>query len=608
MGSWLMISTRRKRRARRARRGMGGGGIGIDISSECLTPFSMPFPPSPLTPRSPWLIRRMLLVAAVLVLALAGCARKAPPLPPPVVPVYPYSADVAKAFYATASGLSEMAFQGEAEAELPASKAPNASILSSDGKAIVVAVNGWGVERIEASPDGRTYRLVDSPLPALFPGLCTGGAWPTGGGFLIQLFRDPFGDPPPSGAVESGAVEARVPASRLVFFDGAGGAATTPNPFPRDLDPGFELFALLPAGGTWFAELRKDAAERVDLKFLAIGDPLSLSGPVREIRRAEFEAALTPLPFSSLAGETKAALGSALRLLGKGPWLARVRSGAGEDRWYLSSGKAEEAAPCLRLDLHGRRRHQGPGPEPRREDGAVGRPRRGNGHQPDRPGGGRGLHGADGGGKSRGGRLGGRGFPLHFIRRHRAGTCPLVHRGYGAIHYVRDTISDRLHGNRGSPHPFVGGGRPRASRGDQAVMGGGHRKPPGSIDRARCGLAEHQLQFRIRRGDAAISRIPHHFRAVGRFLFLQHRICQWPSGSHLAGVQLGFHLGPTARRARCLQPPGGEHPHLWRRCGPLPRPPRRVLRRSGKDERHARDEQLLLGQGAFHNAIAPGAG
>jgi hypothetical protein len=289
----------------------------------------------------------MLLVAAVLVLVLPGCARKAPPLPPPVVPVYPYSTDVAKAFYATASGLSEMAFQGEAEAELPASKAPNASILSSDGKAIVVAVNGWGVERIEVSPDSQAYRLVDSPLPAQFPGLCTGGAWYTGSGFLVQLFRDPFGDPPPSVAAESGAGAERVPASRLVFFDGSGGAATTPNPFPRDLDPGFELFALLPAGGTWFAELRKDAAERVDLKFFAVGDPLSLSGPVREIRRAEFEAALTPLPFSSLAGETKAALGSALRLLGKGPWLARVRSGAGEDRWYLSSGKAEEAAPVF---------------------------------------------------------------------------------------------------------------------------------------------------------------------------------------------------------------------------------------------------------------------
>ena len=289
----------------------------------------------------------MLLVAAVLVLALAGCARKAPPLPPPVVPVYPYSADVAKAFYATASGLSEMAFQGEAEAELPASKAPNASVLSSDGKAIVVAVNGWGVQRIEASPDGRSYRLVDSPLPALFPGLCTGGAWPSGGGFLVQLFRDPFGEAPPACATESGAAAARVPASRLVFFDGSGGAVTTLDPFPRDLDPGFELFALLPAGGTWFAELRKDAAERVDLKFFAVGDPPTRSGTAREIRRAEFEAALTPLPFSSLAGETKAALGSALRLLGKGPWLARIRSGAGEDRWYLSSGKAEEAAPVF---------------------------------------------------------------------------------------------------------------------------------------------------------------------------------------------------------------------------------------------------------------------
>ena len=218
------------------------------------------------------------------------------------------------------------------------SSAPNGSVLSSDGRGIAVAVNGWGIERVETSPDGRAYRLVDGHLPGLFPGLSTGGAWPLGGGFLFQLYRDPFSDSGEAGATAISPSSA----SRLVFL-GREGRATTIDPFPPGRDAGFELFALLPAEGTWFAELRKDAAERVDFEFYAIDDPLTGSSSAREIRRTQFEAALTPLPLSAISGEVGASLRSALALLGTGPWLARIRSDTGEDRWYLSSGNAEEA-------------------------------------------------------------------------------------------------------------------------------------------------------------------------------------------------------------------------------------------------------------------------
>ena len=285
------------------------------------------------------------LAAAVLALGLAGCARTPAPR---AAPTFPYKTDAEKVFYATSSGLSEMTFSGEEEAELPASEAPNASVLSADGKSIAVALNGWGMERIVASPDGRSYRLVDSPDSAAFGGLVTGGIWPIDGGFLVHLYRDPFAE-----SVEgSGSPTASSP--RLVFLDGDGAAAARPDPFPKDLEAGFEPFVLLPAEGAWFAQLRKDAAERVDMKYFAIDDPLASAPSVREIRRAEFEAALEPLPLSDLGGGLGASLRSALELLGKGPWLIRLRSGAGDDRWYLSSGKAEEATNAYAWSIAGK--------------------------------------------------------------------------------------------------------------------------------------------------------------------------------------------------------------------------------------------------------------
>jgi hypothetical protein len=176
---------------------------------------------------------------------------------------------------------------------------------------------------------------VGTPLPELFSGLSTGGAWPLKGGTLVQLYRDPF--------TECGA--AKVAPARLVFLDESG-LAKALDPFGTMAGPGFELFALLPSGGSWFAELRKDQPERVDLKFLALGDPLAAQGAaVSEIRRSDFEAALKPRPLDSLSGDLGKALRAALAGLGKHAWLVRLRSDTGADDWYLSSGKAEDALP-----------------------------------------------------------------------------------------------------------------------------------------------------------------------------------------------------------------------------------------------------------------------
>jgi hypothetical protein len=294
------------------------------------------------------LIPILSLIAAV-ALGLTGCAKKEAA---PVAAVYPYDAGSAKAFYATSSGLSERTYEGETDPETFASQAPNASVLSSDGASIAVALNGWGVERIEAAPGGGSYRLVDGPAPERFAGLSTGGCWPYGGGFLVQLYRDPF-----SAAVPE-AGEAPAAASRLVFVDGSGAAPRlSAGPFPPGIDPGFELFALLPSGSGWFAELRKDEAARVRLRFFAFDDPLAYpaigTAPAREVSRAEFEAALKPRPLSSLAGELGASLRSALDLLGKGPWVARLRSAEGDDTWYLSPGDIEESSSALAWSLGG---------------------------------------------------------------------------------------------------------------------------------------------------------------------------------------------------------------------------------------------------------------
>lgn len=291
-------------------------------------------------------------------LAISGCAKPAPKAAPTPV-VYPYSSAAPRVFYATASGLVEEApvtADDTHSAARPASRSPNASVLSSDGRAITVAVNGWGVARIECAParadgssaeQGESYRIEGTPLPELFSGLSTGGAWPAKSGILVQLYRDPFNETAPA----QGA--AKTAGARLIFVGGPSSDGTKAlDPIGQMAGPGYELFALLPSGGSWFAELRRDQSERVDLKFLALTDPLiergtagngSGASAVREIHRADFEAALKPRPLADLTGNQGVALRAALASLGNHPWLVRLRSYTGEDSWYLSSGLPEDA-------------------------------------------------------------------------------------------------------------------------------------------------------------------------------------------------------------------------------------------------------------------------
>ena len=326
-----------------------------------------------------------LAAAAICLSALSGCTKPKPQAP---ALVYPYSAETSRIFYAGASGLSESrppVGESSAGGSAPAALAPNASTISSDGRTILAAVNGWGLVRIEPKAENRlggsgergsaagsaasgagsgaapSYRLAGTPLPSIFAGLTAAGAWPLAGGFLVQLYRDPFVTA--AGRTDSSGQGEVLPKARLAFLradDDSGSACRSFDPFVAEADSGFELFALLPSGGRWFAQLRKEGSERVELKFLALGDPLAgmadLAGaassaaagaaavrPV-EIGRAQFEAALEPKALASLGGGEGDRLRTALRALGKGPWLVRLRSSGGADSWYLSAGEAEEAS------------------------------------------------------------------------------------------------------------------------------------------------------------------------------------------------------------------------------------------------------------------------
>jgi hypothetical protein len=208
-------------------------------------------------------------------------------------------------------------------------------VLSSDGKTAFAAINGWGIERVEPSSDGAAYRVAGQAMPEAFVGLSTGGAWPLDGGFLVQLYRDPFGS-------AADAVAPGKPRSHIVYWKADKTGLL--NPFAAEGLNGYELFALLPEGRSWFAELRKEGADRVSLKFLALDSPLAAPAvALREVKRSEFEEALRPKPFSALPPERRTALKAALAALGEGPSLVRLRDETGEDLWLLSGGSADEA-------------------------------------------------------------------------------------------------------------------------------------------------------------------------------------------------------------------------------------------------------------------------
>lgn len=287
-------------------------------------------------------------------LALASCGGRAAPT------AYPYLADRPRVLFATSRGLS---IERQSAAGAAAALAPNASILSADGRSIVAAVNGFGYARIEAehidaaaakmsrgrsrpgsAEKGVAYRVVNVPLRDVMEGLTTAGIWPIGGGFILQLYRDPFTDAPLGAAIAGGAVAPSGAAGARILEIGAiEGERVVDCPLASD---GFELFALFPSLGAdgsmcWLGELRRDAKDSVELRFFEAD---SLVATARSVGRGVFESALSPKSIYSPQGLEGAALRSAVAALGQGPFLVRFRSIEGLDSWYLSAGRADEAA------------------------------------------------------------------------------------------------------------------------------------------------------------------------------------------------------------------------------------------------------------------------
>jgi hypothetical protein len=296
-------------------------------------------------------IFRAALVAAAAAAAVLLCLLTAACRPRPERPAYPYVADRPRVLFATAEGLS--AKQPLPRAGAAATKSEdrqygshNASVVTSDGRSILAVVEGAGYARIEAASfdakprplprsgsakDGVAYRIVNIPFDSNFAGLKAAGAWPSGESFVIQLYRDPF-DAESGGG---GLVAASIPLFRI---DSSGAHAIDLPGIPD----GYELFALFPSQGRWFGELRRDTKERVELSYFETDAPIG-SSPAKVLSRAVFESALAPKSLFSLQGLEGAALRSGLAALGKGPWMLRYRSAAGEDGWYLSEGRPEDA-------------------------------------------------------------------------------------------------------------------------------------------------------------------------------------------------------------------------------------------------------------------------
>jgi hypothetical protein len=304
-------------------------------------------------------------LCAALCASLASCGGPKDP------PAYPYVADRPRVLFASAEGLSAArpAAASGATAGALAPMAHNASVLTADARSIVAAVNAFGYARVETAASGGTasdggrgleaggaaargrttgggadgvaYRVINVPLASSFAGLTTAGIWPADSGFILQLYRDPFFAAADDSAARATAAAAGAAAgTRIIEIGRTDGERALPCPSAAD---GFELFALFPSRGTWLGELRRDDADSVDLAFFEADSPLGRAAS-RPVGRDVFESALSPLPLWSLQGLEGAALRSALRALGVGQFMTRLRSAEGEDAWYLSGGKAEDAA------------------------------------------------------------------------------------------------------------------------------------------------------------------------------------------------------------------------------------------------------------------------
>jgi hypothetical protein len=272
-------------------------------------------------------------------LLLGACARH------PTAPAYPFSAAAPRVFVATPEGLAALPPKAEvsslAKLNGPAALVPSASVLSANGSSIMVAVNRVGPVFIEPDTDSRHYRLRVFQSPEPFARLTTGGAWPRDGGFLVQLYHDPFSLPKASSGGALGTLLSIDAMGKIQVLASSGLVSETPS--------GFGLFALYPSPqGGWLAELRRDEPDKVETRYLAAADPEDPAP--KQLKRSAFESALEPQSLAEAAGATGEALRHALAALvaseGGPSWssaLIRVRGPNGGDRYYLDGGSVDEA-------------------------------------------------------------------------------------------------------------------------------------------------------------------------------------------------------------------------------------------------------------------------
>jgi hypothetical protein len=224
-------------------------------------------------------------------------------------------------------------------------------VLSADANRILVVINMVGAAIIEASKDGKIFRVQNHPQPELFAGRRAGGAWPRREGFLVHLYRDPF-------FVSSSPSRGSSP---LLAVDWEGNAAILPPPTVSG--GGFELFALLPSPAgpgekdRWYATLRKDGRDRVTTRYLEVTSLGGSDFAGRDLRRVQFEAALAPQSLSAdgigregqdpdqAVNTEKAAVRRACASLidldpvagaGVKDFMVRLRGPRGSDTWYIS--------------------------------------------------------------------------------------------------------------------------------------------------------------------------------------------------------------------------------------------------------------------------------
>ena len=203
-----------------------------------------------------------------------------------------------------------------------------------------------------------------------------------------------------------------------------------------------------------------------------------------------------------------ASLRSALALLGKGPWLTRLRSDSGEDRWYSLFREGRGSGHRIRMDSFGSRRGDA-GPMPGREACRIGGPRRGFVDGLAAP-----VEGAAFTAIAATGNIAvtaweagnSRIFPSAGIVTDP--SADVLHRGRGAIQWSSDAPTRCLRGNCPGLAPARYLGRPRSAHGHKAFRRPRDGEPPRSQPRRSCHtLSQPERQLRLWRGHALDGRL-----------------------------------------------------------------------------------------------------